>query len=119
MIHILNEETEAQGDKVTCPNPTADPGLQKPCAFLCTLVLLRHPPDLLLRPAVSPTSPSQFPHQYRFLLPGNSCFSEDEDTWLALSWGPHLLQTPPVLLKTPGHAPPEKTNSLIFCKDLG
>lgn len=33
MIHILNEEPEAQGDKVNCPNPKADPGVQKAMCF--------------------------------------------------------------------------------------
>lgn len=64
------------------------------------------------------------------VLPGNSCFSEDGNTWLTLSW-PHPLDpklspvlgwmvglTPPALLDTRVWAPPEKTSSITLNKVL-
>lgn len=52
--HFTNEETEAQGEKVACPKPTAPRGQERSCAFWNTIPL-----DC---PQDSHTSPSQSPH---------------------------------------------------------
>ena len=88
------------------------------------------------RPTVSPTPRS--PHPFRFSLLGipasvklttaGSHFPAGRtpaDTSVSPALGWTSAAGPPVLLDTPGHipnikhtAPPEKTNSLIFRKDL-
>lgn len=70
ITHILNEETEVQRDKATCPNATADPGLQRPFSSQCTWA-----PRRVLRTCCVAHSPFPAPTalqllaRWRFLLP--------------------------------------------------
>ncbi|CAK7299191.1 hypothetical protein VULLAG_LOCUS7399 [Vulpes lagopus] len=122
--HFTNRETEAQGDDVTCPKPTASRGLQRPYAFQYTRIPPDCPQHLLCFPIPIPTSlqvPLGIPASVKMTTPGShfpvgpiSCRHQDEPSTGLDAWA----DTPPVLLDTWVWAPPEKTNSFTFSKDL-